>query len=607
VTITTERPSQQTAESPEKPRLHDRLLAAWPGLPLSCDPTGITGWTYPWLLLSLAFAVFCGAAGMRFGFMYPNTVQDDSRTFLFWMARFTDPSLFPNDLIASYFEAVSPPGYTAVNWVSAVVFGLDPFTLNKLLPLVLGLITTVYVFRLTMVLLPVPAGAFAAATILNESIWLSDALTSGTPRAFIYPIFAAFLFYLATGRAYRMLAAVALLGLFYPQILTIAVGLVGLRLIRIEGGRVGLSRRRRDYLLLAGAVLVALPSVAWAGLLSAEYGPTVTAAQARQMVEFGPLGRTRYFTTNAWRFWVTGERSGILPFSVKPPFIWLGLLLPGLVLFRRHVPLAARLSPKTSLLARLTVVSFGMYAAAHLLLFRLHLPSRYTQHSLRFVLALGAGLALVLLLDLVLGALRRLPSVGGAAHGVAAAVVLAVVFGAVLLYPAVYPLTNGSFPYMQYVVGRETGLYDFLEKTPKDTVVASMATQVDLIPSMAKRSIFNGYEYAIPYHVGYYSQLRMRTHDLLRMEYALDPAEVRRFFTTYRVTYLLLDRSAYVPEYVERNLWITQTQPEATQAYTNLTSGNTPIVAKAMQQCQVFSSARYVLLDGVCIARYAGG
>ena len=54
-------------------------------------------------------------------FLNPNTVQDDSRTFLFWMARFTDPALFQNDLIANYFEAVSPPGYTAMNWISAVV------------------------------------------------------------------------------------------------------------------------------------------------------------------------------------------------------------------------------------------------------------------------------------------------------------------------------------------------------------------------------------------------------------------------------------------------------------------------------------------------------
>jgi hypothetical protein len=600
MTVATERPAGLRG-------IHARLLKALPGQPLACDPTGITGWTYVWLLLSLAFSVYCGAAGMRPAFLNPNTVQDDARTFLFWMARFTDPALFQNDLIASYFEAVSPPGYTAVNWVSAVVFGLDPFTLNKLLPLVLGLITTVYVFRLAMVLLPSPAGAFAAATILNESIWLSDALTSGTPRAFIYPFFAAFLYYLVTERAFRMLAAIALLGLFYPQMLTIAVGTLGLSMVRIEGNRIRLPSARRDYLIFAGAILVALPLVAWAGLLSAEYGPTVTAAQARQMLEFGPFGRTRYFVSGFRQFWLTGERSGVLPFNVKPPFIWLGLLLPVLLLVRSRIPSAARLSPKASVLVRLTIVSFGMYAAAHLLLFRLHLPSRYTQHSLRFVLALAGGLALVLLLDLVLGELRRLPGLGRVARGATTAAVLAAAFGAVLLYPAVFPLTRGTFPYMQYVVGRETGLYEYLEQAPKDIVVASMAPQIDLIPSLAKRSIFNGYEYAIPYHTGYYSQLRQRTHDLLRMEYALDPAEITRFFEKYRVTYLLLDRQAYTAAYFQTNPWLAQTQPEGTVAFTNLTSGNTPVVAGAIERCRVYTSTRYVLLDAACLAAFAQG
>ena len=57
-------------------------------------------------------------------------------------------------------------------------------------------------------------------------------------------------------------------------------------------------RRRRDYLVCAGAFLVALPLLVWAGVLTAQYGPTITAAQAQQLPEFGPTGRTRFFTPN---------------------------------------------------------------------------------------------------------------------------------------------------------------------------------------------------------------------------------------------------------------------------------------------------------------------
>jgi hypothetical protein len=582
-------------------RVHTQLVSALPGAPLTSDPTGVTGWTYVWLALAVLFATFCGVESLRAAFIGPNVVQDDARTFLFWTARYADPELFQNDLIADYFEAVSPPGYTALNWAAAVVFHLDPLVLNKLLPAALGLVTTAFMFRLCMALLPVPVAAFAATTILNESIWLSDGLTSGTPRAFIYPIFAALLYYLVTDRALETLIAVALLGLFYPQFLTIAVGTLFLTLVRFEYGRLRLRRSRRQYLICAGALLIALPLVLWGALLSSRYGPTLTESEARGMLELSPFGRTAFFTPDAWRFWITGERTGVLPFSLKPPMIWLSLLLPPIVALRSRFALSSCLSERIGVLSRITIVSFGMYFAAHLLLFNLHLPSRYTQHSLRFVMSIGAGLALTLLVDWIGGCLEHSGRLSNTVSVAARVAVVALACGAILLYPAVYPLTRGVFPYAQYVVGREVGLYRYLESTPKSSVIASMSTQIDMIPTMAKRSILSGYEYGIPYHTRYYAEIRRRTHDLLRVEYTPDIEVVRRFFATYRVSYLLIDRSAYSSEYVQTSVWMAQTQPEASIAIGILNTGQHPVIMLAAQRCGVYADSRFVLLDAACI------
>jgi hypothetical protein len=241
------------------------------------------------------------------------------------------------------------------------------------------------------------------------------------------------------------------------------------------------------------------------------------------------------------------------------------------------------------------------------LLFRLHLPSRYTQHSLRFVLAISAGLALILLLEWVGVAVGRIPRLSRSARIADTSAALLAAFGVVLLYPAIFPLTGGTFPYAQYVTGRETGLYDFLAGTPKDSVIASLTPQADLIPTFAKRSVLTGHEYAIPYHTAYYSQIRQRTHDLLRMQYTLDAAEVRQFFERYRVTHLLLDRAAYMREYVQVNGWMMQTQPEVSLALASLNAGREPVVAQAIERCQRFISARYVLLDGACVVAFASG
>jgi len=201
----------------DRPRRSSRRVLALGGSPIPADRSGLTGATWLWFGLSLVFAAWCAIGGLRQAFAHPYVVQDDARQYLFWMERFFDPELFPHDLMADYFSSVTPPAYIALHWISAVVFGIDPFLLNKLLPIVLGLITAACVFILSMRLLPVPAAAFAATTILTESLWLSDAIPSGTERAFVYPLFLPFLIWLI-GRRYALcLGAVVLLGLFYPR------------------------------------------------------------------------------------------------------------------------------------------------------------------------------------------------------------------------------------------------------------------------------------------------------------------------------------------------------------------------------------------------------
>jgi hypothetical protein len=57
----------------------------------------------------------------------------------------------------------------------------------------------------------------------------------------------------------------------------------------------------------------------------------------------------------------------------------LAALLPLLLLVRRQAPTVAALNPRTVLFGQLLVASFGLFFLAHLLLFRLHLPTRYVK------------------------------------------------------------------------------------------------------------------------------------------------------------------------------------------------------------------------------------
>ena len=49
-----------------------------------------------------------------------------------------------------------------------------------------------------------------------------------------------------------------------------------------------------------------------------------------------------------------------------------------------------------------------------------------------------------------------------------------------------------QFPFTQYVAGREFGLYEYLERQPKDVLVASVGVQVDMLPTFAYDSLSSG-------------------------------------------------------------------------------------------------------------------
>ncbi len=182
-----------------------------------------------WFSLSLTFAAIYGLPGLQQAFSSDYVVQDDARQHVFWMRRFLDAGLFPNDLIADYFQSVAPLGYTSLYRLFATV-GIDPLVLSKLLPIVLGLITTGYCFGVCLQMLPVPLAGFLASLLLNQYLWLRDDLVSATPVAFVYPLFVAFLYYLLRRSLIPMCVAIALLGLFYPQCVFICAGILFLQL-----------------------------------------------------------------------------------------------------------------------------------------------------------------------------------------------------------------------------------------------------------------------------------------------------------------------------------------------------------------------------------------
>ncbi len=532
-----------------------------------------------WLMATLSVVLVYSAPMLRQAFSAADVVQDDARQHVFWMQRFLAPDLFPQDLIADYFQAVAPPGYTALYWLAAQL-GIPPLLFHKLLPLPLMLLTAGLCFALTLRLLPSPPAAAIASLLLAQGLGLTDAIVSATPKAFIYPLLLGLLYTLAAGWRWGTVGVIALQGLFYPQLALIAVVLL---LLRLVDWRQRTLAPQHYWTAAGGIVAVGLVLLPYA-LQSHGYGPTLTLAEARSLPELSlPGGRARFFYDDPATYWLKG-RSGLrLATALTPVTNALGLLLPAL--YRRPLLRKAR---SLALLPQLAAASLVMFAAAHLLLFRLHLPSRYTQHSFRVVLSVAAAIAIVTLID---SGWRWARS----AWQQAIALAVTVVLGATVL---LYPLWTGG-PVTAYEVGQAPALYGFLRQQPVNSLVASISAEANNLPSFTGRSILVGDEYAIPYHTGYYQQIRDRIRRLIEAQYSADPALVQQFISDYGVTHWLLDRNAFGPRYLENNSLVQQFPEFAPAA----NAAGTPALQQTVRRkaCVAFRDDRYIVLGAACL------
>jgi hypothetical protein len=468
---------------------------------------------------------------------------------------------------------------------------------------VLGLITTGYCFGVCLQMLPVPLAGFLASLLLNQYLWLRDDLVSATPVAFVYPLFVAFLYYLLRRSLIPMCVAIALLGLFYPQCVFICAGILFLQLLQWKGGRPRLSQNRSDYLFCCTGLGIALLVMLLYALKSSEYGPVITAAEAKTLPEFLPKGVSEFFVDNFLDFWLTGKRSGIIPnFGTIIPLV-AGLLLPLLLPVAWLFPLLKRMTRQVALLVQVTLASLGMFFAAHALLFKIHLPSRYTEHSLRVVTALAGGITLTVMLDaILLWARPKRQKAKGKTDDKRQRLVLGL---AALLLTAlvVHPAFVQRFPKTGYAVGQMPPLYEFFARQPKDIVIASLAPEVINLPTFAKRSVLVGEAgYSVPYHKGYYAQIRQRTLDLIDAQYSPDLSQVQSFIQKYGVDFWLLDRLAFTPSYISQRRWIRQYQPAASEAVARLEQGTTPALASYRARCSVFQVGSFLVLQAECVA-----
>lgn len=566
-----------------------------------------------WFALSLAIAVLYGILAMGQAFAGDYVVQDDVRQHVFWMQRFIDPELFPDDVIADYFQGVAPFGYT---WLYQfwTALGISPFLVSKLLPFFLGLLTAGYCYWIVLELFPIPFAGFIASVSLSQSVWYSSEISSATPRAFLYPLFLAFIYYLIREKSGLVLLSITLQALFYPQIALVCLGVLGCQLVVWQAGKLTYSKNSKAYwqLVLSFGIVAAILLYTKS---QADFGDVVTRAEAIAMPEFQPNGRHAYFGRGSFDYWLNG-RSGIFHLrTFTPATLVAGFLLPGLlwIPFKSHF--REIVTPKIKILVQILLASFVLFLFAHLVLFQLHLPSRYTSHSLRIIAALACGISWIIIGDDLSYLFRSVSSKGGTkapgnptsifdAQRRKIFVVLAALLSLfVVLYPALF---FDTFPKVGYYdFSNQEKLYKYFAAQPKDSVIGSISVETSNIPTFSARSVLVSSEHALAYHKGYYRQLRQRAEDLIQAQYATEPAPLLKATKTYGIDFWLIDKGAFQPTYISNNDWLMQYQPMANDAIALLEQGRQPVLQQAIPLCELASADEWAVLDADCVYTFA--
>ena len=531
----------------------------------------------------------------RFGFFLPSAawlIDDDSRQFLAWSARLADPAALKGDLLADYWQSVTPPVFRWLLQACATV-GIGPVMASRMVPLALFLAAAVRAWKVALALTRHPMAAYCAAGLALLAVARGDTLFTGTPRAFSAPLLLLFLYGLVRSRPAPTVAGIALLGTVYPAPAVTAFGMLGLSRLRPPPRLFDWSWRTLLLLGLsaAGLAIAVLPFASSAGA----FGPAITLHEALAMPGMAlPEGRSAIVDASGHVGWICSKRIGFAPLLIPcgspgDPRAWALyalIFLPAMALAwlwwrQRARPGVARWSP-TPVYALAVVSALVCYAIAAGVAFQLHLPSRYSQRLLEITAPLALGHLVGMACVLAAGRGKR--------RAVAAIMAALTVTFAV----AGVALKTG-----RPVRPDDPAALAFIAALPPGSRIGGAAAQLESVPALVGRSVIATPEHAIPYHKGYFSRIDTRLRASIAAM-ATDRADsLADYARRWGITLLAVDRSFIATGKLEPGY--AAVAPDAVARAEAALARRPSLVQRRALSCAVYAGPSLILANPDCL------
>jgi hypothetical protein len=230
------------------------------------------------------------------------------------------------------------------------------------------------------------------------------------------------------------------------------------------------------------------------------------------------------------------------------------------------------------------------FLAAHLFLFKLYHPARYTQLSVNFVWGFIWSLAGALALIAILRALFNL-------RHAALWVALLMSGAALVLFVILLERKTLSDAEMARPT-KSPGLHAFLRATPPNTMIASFEPETDSVPAYSRRSVYFALELLVPYKKRYYEALEARVLEFAQVWHNEKLEPFRDFVRRSGVDFVLIANGTPSLEGAAFRTWL-RNFPAITSL---IQDDKKPFYYGHLTHCVVFHDESLSLVDAHCLS-----
>lgn len=484
-------------------------------------------------------------------------VQDDFRQSFFWVWKFWDPSLFPNDFFVEMYQ-----GHVLRTPLIYLLFRLAPlFTDNliwfsKFLDFVIAIASGIVAYLFMYEYKRKPALALAFTIAMSTLFWSTDHLSSSSPRSFIWLGLLLYMYWRLQEKTINCGILCFILLLLSPHTFLPCLGVEFFHGI-FKYKQKFFNIKNLQFLSLTFNALstIILYKVIFKDVKTQGVGTPFTVAEMKSLPEFNPGGRHPIFGSHIWDgTWWTNEHWGLgIGYLKISEIIIFALALALVYIFYSLVKKHKIQELLFSIPMCLLYSSLSLYFLAQMIFPVLYLPSRYIAASSLLLSVIVVFVFADWFLDGFFkdGSSSKKAKTKKDSSSVNPGVykylpAICVLFCGVYFWYHYHNFYHTRFvsisPDANYAIGR----------LPKNAVIAGHPLLPDLNTASitAKRIVYIDYERSMAYTHESLAEIRLRNEIAIRMTYAKTEEEFGNLALKAGITHFLASYALYSPQYL---------------------------------------------------------